>query len=91
MSVADIESLGLCEHCKTLLSLEGMPADAANAEWKCPSCKGVITHRSFGYESGQGNKVQWVGPGKKWVSKKPEKDFRIGKLEVAVRRPMVFW
>jgi hypothetical protein len=91
MPLAYVDSLGLCEHCQTLLSLESMPGDAINGDWKCPSCKGILTHRSFGYESEQGHKVQWVGPRKKWLSRKPQKDFRIGKLEVAVSRPMVFW
>ena len=30
-----LEGLGLCEHCATPLSIEGMPADSMDADWCC--------------------------------------------------------
>lgn len=73
-----LAGLGLCEHCGKLLTLQGMSASAMDAEWQCPSCKGKLTHKSFGYASGQGGKVQWVGPEGKWVTQQPTKDFDLG-------------
>ena len=89
--VASLESLGLCEHCGTLLSVEDMSGDSMNAEWHCLNCKGLLSGLSFGYE-GEGEKtkkVKWVGPERKWVATRPTEDFVLGNLSVeAVYLPM---
>jgi hypothetical protein len=69
--------------------MEGMPADAMNAEWKCPKCKKVLTGKSFGYNS-KSKKVKWVGPGNKWVRTEPKEDFELGNWSVITgRMPMI--
>lgn len=84
--------LGLCEHCNTLLDIEGMPSDSMNADWPCPNCKKNTTGASFGYEevAGEWKKVRWVGKvgdNFGWVTKKPTNDFKVGKKEVWVEDP----
>lgn len=85
-----LATIGLCEHCGTLLNLDGMPADAMNAEWPCPKCKKNTTGESFGYKEvnlGNWKKVRWVGKvGNKfgWVTEKPTEDYKIGNTEVWV-------
>ena len=78
--VVTLASLGLCEHCNTLMTLEDMPTDAFDSEWQCPSCDGKLSHLSFGFDRGtQGaKKVKWVGPDSQWVGQKPEDDFDLG-------------
>lgn len=85
MILVYVASLGLCEHCGILLSIEGIPADAMDAEWACPGCKGKLTHKSFGYATEKGGKIKWVGPEGKWVGQKPAEDFTLGNFEVYVR------
>jgi len=78
-----LAALGLCEHCGVLLSLQGMPLEAIDAEWKCPKCNKVINNKSFGYEQ-SGKKVKWVGKDGKWTNVKPDEDFKLGNLEVRI-------
>ncbi|MBI2013611.1 MAG: hypothetical protein HYS87_02180 [Candidatus Colwellbacteria bacterium] len=73
-----LESLGICEHCKTIVSIEGMPPEAMDTEWRCPNCNGVMSHKSFGYESETGGEKMWVGPNGDWVTEKPKESFEIG-------------
>jgi hypothetical protein len=80
----NIEGLGKCEHCGTLITIEGFPSEAMDAEWHCPSCNKILTHKSFGYENEQGHKIRWVGPNGEWTEKKPTKNFRLGKWEVTI-------
>lgn len=87
-----LEALGLCEKCGTLLNIEGMPSDSADADWPCPECKTNTTGASFGYQQvdGKWKKVRWVGKvGNKveWVTKKPTEDFHINGLEVWLEDP----
>ncbi|MGC9603588.1 MAG: hypothetical protein ABSF47_03940 [Minisyncoccia bacterium] len=87
--VVRIGGLGMCEHCRTLFTIEDFPPEAMNAEWKCPKCKGVLTGKSFGYNS-KSKKVKWVGPGKKWVKAEPKRDFELGNWSVITGRiPMI--
>ena len=69
--VVSAASLGLCEHCNALLTMEDLPSGAMDAKWLCPStsCGKVLTHLSFGYEQIQGRwrKTRWVGPDGKWT------------------------
>jgi hypothetical protein len=62
--------LGLCEHCGTLISMEGMPSESIDAAWRCPKCKGILSEKSFGYENAK--KKFWVGTDGKWAEKIPE-------------------
>ena len=75
-----LESLGRCEHCQVLLTLKDLPADALDAEWRCPSCNGKLSHLSFGYDKGGkgAQKVKWVGPDGKWANQKPDDNFALG-------------
>ncbi len=88
--VVMIDGLGLCEHCNALMTIEGMSGEAMNAVWKCFSCKGEISHKSFGYESEKGNKIAWVGPEGKWVSEKPTQRFTLGNWDISVHGPIAF-
>jgi hypothetical protein len=74
-----VESIGLCEHCGTLLTIEGMSGDAVGATWFCPAagCGKELTHLSFGYTE-TGKKVRWVSSQGKWISSKPRQDFTLG-------------
>lgn len=84
MTTTSAVNLGLCEHCGTLISMDRMSADSMNADWKCPKCRGLITHVSFGYDRAEkgAKKVKWVGPDNQWVEKEPTEDFKIGDLNV---------
>lgn len=79
-------ALGLCEHCQGLVDLTQMPTESTDAKWNCPyhDCGKELTHKSFGYSSGgeDAEKVKWVGPGGKWVDRKPTEDFELNGLEV---------
>lgn len=81
-----IEGLGLCEHCGVLLTIEDLPADAMDADWVCPKCKGLLTMRSFGYadEEGEEEQRRYVGPDGKWTDARPEKDFVLGNWKILV-------
>lgn len=78
--------LGLCEHCGSLISMENMPGDAIEAEWKCPKCCGTLSGKSFGYNK-KATKTRWVGLGGKWKRKKPEKDFDLGNWHIMIQTP----
>lgn len=81
MREVSITSLGLCEHCSALLTIEDLPGDATGATWYCPQCKGHLTHSSFGYDrTEQGaKKIRWVGPNGIWVDQRPpEGEFTLG-------------
>jgi hypothetical protein len=83
--------LGLCEHCGLLLSIEDLPIEAMDAEWRCPKCEGILNGQSFGYEgSGQEyRKVLWVGRDGKWTKEKPTEPFDLGSWHIIIR-PRVF-
>ena len=85
-----LAGLGLCEHCQTLLTIEGMSADAMDSEWKCPQCEGVLTNESFGYKE-DGSKIKWVGKGKKWTITKPTEDFDLGNWHVVMSMSTPFF
>lgn len=91
--LVSLEALGFCEHCEAILNMENMPPDAMDAEWKCFSCEGTLTGKTFGYEQkdGKWEKTRWIGPGKKWVEQRPTEDFSIGSLFVVVRRPPILY
>jgi len=57
-----------------------MPVEALNAEWRCPKCKGVLTHKSFGYKEidGEWRKTRWVGEDGQWIGDKPIGGFELG-------------
>jgi hypothetical protein len=81
-----IEGLGLCEHCQALLSIENMPIEAMDAEWRCPKCNGPVSHKTFGFEEtdkGWG-KTKWVGPDQKWTPQRPDKSFDLGHWHIEV-------
>lgn len=77
-------ALGLCEHCGALLNMCTLPADAVNGEWRCPTCRGVLSHVSFGYDRPEkgAQKVRWVGPDGAWTDQKPVGEFQLGNLFV---------
>lgn len=81
-----LDGLGICEHCNAILSIDGFPADAMDADWKCHKCGGILTHRSFGYAEieGKWRKVYWVGPEKKWVNQPSANDFDIGNWRIVI-------
>jgi hypothetical protein len=85
--LVSVASLGLCEYCGTLLTMEGMPADSIGAEWKCSECEGVLTHKSFGYDKGSegAKKIAWVGPEGTWVPERPAQDFDLESFSVIVQ------
>lgn len=75
------EGLGICEHCGILVSVrDWLIAVFKKDKWPvCPKCGKQLTKESFGYEKiGKDfKKMKWVGPEKKWIDKRPEKDFEI--------------
>lgn len=85
--IVGLESLGLCEICGALLSVEDLPIDAMNSGWRCPGCKGIITNKTFGYEeiNGVWKRIQWVGKGKKWTQRKPTENFGLNHWHIAVK------
>lgn len=85
--MVQLAGLGLCEHCSVPLSIEGMLAEALDAEWRCPNCSGILSHRSFGYASEGGGKEKWVDPDGKWTTTKPVEDFTLGGWCVVIRPP----
>ena len=76
MKTVMLAGLGLCEHCGTLITMEDIPGGEMDAEWHCPSCSGVLSHKSFGYES-SGDKIQWVDSDGQWTKEKPTEDFEL--------------
>ena len=52
MREVTLDSLGLCEHCNALFSLQDMPADSMSARWHCPHCEKEVSYLSFGYDCG---------------------------------------
>ncbi len=88
--LVSLESLGLCEHCGIPLSDEDMPADAMEADWRCPSCEGLLTNKTFGFEEieGEWKRTRWVGPEKKWVEERPTDDFALGSWYVLITRSL---
>lgn len=95
MKTVPLEALGLCEHCNTLVSLLGMPADSLDAIWRCTACEGKLSHLSFGFDrSSQGaQRIRWVGPNGQWIDQRPADDFKLGNLLVEVLPPHreFFW
>ena len=55
-----MESVGVCEHCGALLTMEGMPAEAIDIKWTCSVCNGTLTHKSWGCKkiNGEWKKVK---------------------------------
>lgn len=79
-AIVSLVSLGLCEHCNTLLSMQNMPTGSMDAVWKCSNCSGVLTGQSFGYEGSK--KARWVGPYGTWTTERPEVSFQLGDWHV---------
>ena len=79
-----VASLGICEHCGVIVTFQNMPADSMNAEWKCRSCNGTLTHGSFGFTK-EGGKEKWVGPNSEWTTEMPTQDFILGNFDVHIR------
>ena len=75
--LVSLGGLGLCEHCGTLITIEGMPVEAIDSVWRCPKCEGELSGTSFGYD-GDNKKIKWVGPEGKWTGETPVRDFDIG-------------
>ena len=84
-----IESVGICEHCGKIVTLEGMPAEAMDAELICSKCNGTLTHKSFGYEEidGKWKKVKWPGKDGKWTTERPIGGFDLGSWFITVLPP----
>lgn len=84
-----LESIGLCEHCGALLTIQDVPAEAMDADWKCRKCKGILTNKTFGYEEvdGKWQKTQWVGSDGKWTKTKPTDNFDLGSWYVIIKPP----
>ena len=82
-----LASLGLCEYCNTLLTMEDIPPEAMDAEWKCPQCEGIITNKSFGYEEIEDNwqRTKWVDENGQWTETKPTNDFDLGDWHILVK------
>lgn len=82
----NIEALGICEHCGTIFSINNLPPEAMDAEWKCGKCKGILGNKSMGYKevNGKWKRVLWVGKKGKWVKKKPSDSFELGDTTVNV-------
>jgi len=78
--IVSLASLGLCEHCNVLLTIEDMPSGSMDAEWECANCSGVLTGLSFGYEGSR--KVHWVGPDGVWTTERPLVSFELGNWHV---------
>ena len=78
--MVSLASLGLCEHCGILLTIEDMPMGSMDAIWKCPKCSGVLTGKSFGYE--ENRKTRWVGNDGKWTTVRPTQSFDLGDWHV---------
>ena len=79
-----VNSLGICEHCGTVISMQDAPADAIDAKWLCPKCDKELTNKSFGYEEikGKWGKTKWVGADGKWTGTEPTKSFDLGSFFV---------
>ena len=83
--------LGLCEHCQILLTMEDMPSESMDAEWRCPKCNGILTSKTFGYEELDKEKwerTRWVGKDGKWTNEKPREDFDLGHWHVSEKLPI---
>ena len=65
-----MESVGICEHCGALLTMEGMPAEAIDIKWTCSVCNGTLTHKSWGCKkiNGEWKKVKWPDENGKWTT-----------------------
>lgn len=86
--------LGICEHCQTVLTIEDLPAEAMDAEWRCPKCNGLLTNKTFGYKEvkkEKWEKVLWVGKEGKWVDKEPTESFSLGKWLVEIKHRSTFF
>jgi len=77
-----LDSVGKCEHCGAIMSIEGFPPEAMSVEWRCPICDGVLTGATFGYEGD--TRTGWVGPDGEWASERPKECFELGRLFVNV-------
>ncbi len=79
-----LATIGLCEHCNTLLTLEDLPVEAMGAEWKCFKCKKTLTNETFGYDK-EGKRIKWVGENRQWVEIKPTEDFYLGSWFILIK------
>ena len=64
-----IDSMGICEHCETVLTMAPLTNDALDGTWTCLKCDGVLTHKSFGFEQieGEWKKMKWIDKDGKWI------------------------
>lgn len=89
--VVSASSLGKCEHCSTLILIHNMPGGMPNRQWQCPTCGGVLSLVSFGYElkeiKGEPKltKTKWVGENGIWEEAPPEKDFELPGVVLIVK------
>lgn len=96
MEMVYLETIGKCEHCGTVICVQGLPSGAIDAVWKCSNlkCKKELTHISFGYtevEKGKFNRTRWVSKKGEWTSEKPTEDFKLGSWEVIVEQRHHFY
>jgi len=94
MALKSVEhtSLGICEHCHEVLSVQNLPNDCFDAPWKCSACGGNLSAKSFGFEKidGKDVKKKWVGPNGIWTGKPPIKDFVLGNWQVFATPAQMF-
>ena len=78
------KNLGLCEHCDSLLNINGMRPEAIDKKWVCPHCGKIISFASFGFEPIEAGfkKVRWVGSAGAWVTAAPTENFILGDWQV---------
>jgi hypothetical protein len=81
-----IAGVGKCEHCGAIVCIQNLPAEALDAEWKCPKCEGTLTHLSFGYEKPEGGARKFIGPDREWHNEEPGVEFDLGMLHVIPSR-----
>lgn len=87
-----LESLGICSECKQLISFTEIPENVRGPFYNCPLCHELMwPGETWGYGVPPGGdehhdyqQLKWVGPGSKWVRKRPRKDFTLSKFRVLV-------
>ncbi|KKQ16834.1 MAG: hypothetical protein US31_C0026G0008 [Berkelbacteria bacterium GW2011_GWA1_36_9] len=83
--IIPLNTVGICEHCNTLLTLLDMQnSEIAKGEWHCPNpnCNGILGSLSFGYEDKKSRQTKWVGTDGQWTSTRPTEYFYLGNWKI---------
>ena len=86
--VVMVDSLGICQYCKRVISVMDIPLKHKGPFLPCPHCKKLTAPwDTWGDSYDRDTRIserRWVGPNGKWVRNRPKRNFIVNEFNVCV-------